>query len=58
MNLLLHSRVNKILKDDYSTSQTLKLLKGYTPYYLRKQLCELLSKLDYCKILSKTLPQY
>ena len=42
----LHSHVNKILKDDYSTLGT---LKRYTPYYLQKQLCEslILSKLDY-----------
>ena len=36
----LHSHVNKILKDGYSTSRTLKLLKRYAPYHLRKQLCE------------------
>ena len=59
-HLELHSHVNKILKDGYSTSQTLKLLKRYTPYYLPKQLFEslTLSKLDYCNILFKTLPQY
>ena len=56
----LHSHVNKILKDGYSTLRTVKLLKSYLPYYLRKQFCEslLLSKLDYCNILFKTLPQY
>ena len=56
----LHSHVNKILKDGYSTLRILKLLKRYAPYYLRKQLCEslILSKLDYCNILFKTLPQY
>ena len=56
----LHSNVNKILKDGYSTLRTLKRLKRYTPYYLRKQLCEslILSKLNYCNILFKTLPQY
>ena len=56
----LYSHVNKISKDGYSTLRTLKLLKCYTPYYLRKQFCEslILSKLDYCNILCKTLPQY
>ena len=56
----LHSHVNKILKDGYSTSRTLKLLKRYAPYYLRKQLWKslILSKLDYCNIFFKTLPQY
>ena len=56
----LHSHINKILKDGYSTFWILKLLKRYAPYYLRKQLCEslILSKLDYCNILFKTLPQY
>ena len=56
----LHSHVNKILKDGYSTLRTLKLLKHYAPYYLRKQLCEslILSKLDYCNILFKALPEY
>ena len=34
----LHSHVNKISKDDYSTLRTLKLLKHYAPYYLRNQL--------------------
>ena len=50
----------KILKDGYSTLRILKLLKRYAPYYIRKQLCEslILSKLDYCNILFKTLPQY
>ena len=59
-NFELHSHVNKILKGGYSTLRTLKILKRYTPYYLRKQLCEslILSKLDYCNILFKTLPQY
>ena len=56
----LHFHVNKILEDGYSTLRTLRLLKRYTPYYLWKQLCEslILSKLDYCHILFKTLPQY
>ena len=56
----LHPHVNKILKDGYSTLRILKLLKCYAPYYIRKQLCEslILSKLDYCNILFKTLPQY
>ena len=56
----IHSHVNKILKDGYSTLRILKLLKRYAPYYIRKQLCEslILSKLDYCNILFKTLPQY
>ena len=55
----LNSHVKNILKDGYSTLRTLKPLKRYTPYYLRKQLCEsLLLKLDYCNILFKTLPQY
>ena len=56
----LHSHDNKILKDGYSTLRILKLLKCYAPYYIRKQLCEslILSKLDYCNILFKTLPQY
>ena len=55
----LHSHVSSILKDCYSTLQTLKLLKRYT-YYLRKQLSQslILSKLDHCNILFKTLPQY
>ena len=35
----LHSHVSSILKDCYSTSQTLKLLKRCT-YYLRKQLSQ------------------
>ena len=48
------------MKDGYSTLRTLELLKRYTPYYLRKQLCQslILSKLDYYNILFKTLPQY
>ena len=56
----LHSHVNKILKDRYSTLRTLKLLKRYAPYYLQKQFCEslILSKLDCCNILFKTVPQY
>ena len=56
----LHSHVNTILKDGYFTLRTLKLLKRYTSYYLRKQRCEslVLSKLDYCNILFKTLLQY
>ena len=56
----LHSQVNKILKDGYSTLQILKLLERYAPYHIRKQLCEslILSKLDYCNILFKTLLQY
>ena len=29
----LHSHVNEILKDGYSSLRTLKLLKCYTPYY-------------------------
>ena len=58
--LELQSHVNKILKDRYSTLQTLKLGKRYIPYYLGKKLWEslILSKLDYCNILFKTLPQY
>ena len=31
----LHSHVDKILKDGYSTLPILKLLKRYAPYYLR-----------------------
>ena len=56
----LHSHVNKILKDDYSTLRIFKLLKRYAPYYIRKQLCEslILSKLGYCNVLFKTLRQY
>ena len=56
----LHSHVNKILKDSYSTLRILKLLKRYAPYYIRKQPYEslILSKLDYCNILFKTLRQY
>ena len=56
----LHSHVNKILNDGYSALRTLKPLKPYTPYYLRKQLSEslILSKLDYFNILFTTLPQY
>ena len=56
----LHSQVNKILKDGYSTLRILKLLERYAPYHIRKQLCEslILSKLDYCNILCKTLLQY
>ena len=56
----LHSHVDEILNDGYSTLQILELLKLYVPYYLRKQLCEssVLSKVDYCNILFKTLPQY
>ena len=55
----LNSHVKNILKDGYSTLRTLKPLKRYTPYYLRKQLCEsLLLTLDYCNILFKTLTQY
>ena len=44
----LHSQVNKVLKDGYSTLRLLRLLKRYTPYYLPKQLCKslILSKLD------------
>ena len=56
----LHSHVNKVLKDSYSTLRTLKLIKHYTTYYLRKQRCEsliLLIKLMQ-NILFKTLPQY
>ena len=34
----LHSHVNKILKDDYSTLRTLKLSKHYAPHYLPNQL--------------------
>ena len=34
----LHSHVDKILKDGYSTLRILKLLKHYAPYYLRNQL--------------------
>ena len=61
MNTLSYSpHVNNILKDGYSTLQTLKLLKCYTPYYLRKQICQslILSRLDYSNILFKTLLQY
>ena len=49
----LHTHVNKILNDGYSTLRMLKLLKRYAPYYIRKQLCEplILSKLNYCNIL-------
>ena len=56
----LHSHANKILKDGYSTLRILKLLKLYAPYYLQKQFYTslTLSKLDYCNILCKTLPQY
>ena len=56
----LYSHVNKILKDGYSILWIIKLLKRYAPYYIRKHLCKslILSKLDYCKILFKTLPQY
>ena len=56
----LHSHVNKILKDGYSTLRILQLLKRYAPHYLRKQLCEslILSTLDYCNILLKPLPQH
>ena len=56
----LHSHVNKILKDGYSTLRILKLLKRYARCYIRKQLCEslILSKLDFSNILFKTLPQY
>ena len=56
----LHSQVNKILKDGYSTLRILKLLERYATYHIRKQLCEslILSKLDYCNILCKTLLQY
>ena len=52
--------VNKILKDGYSKLRTLTQLKRYTPYYIRRQLCKslILSKLDCCHILFKTLPQY
>ena len=55
----LHFHVHKTLKDGYSTLRILKLLKRYTLYYLRKQLCEslILSMLEYCNILFKTLPQ-
>ena len=56
----LHSHVNKILKDGYSTLRTLKLIKHYTTYYLRKQPCEslILSIKLMQNILFKTLPQY
>ena len=56
----LHSRVNKILKDGYSTLRTLKLIKHYTTYYLRKQPCEslILSIKLMQNILFKTLPKY
>ena len=36
----IHSHVNKILKDGYSTLRILKLLERYAQYYIRKQLCE------------------
>ena len=49
----LHYHVNKILKDGYSTLPTLKLMKRYTPYYLL-----ILSNLDYCNILFKTLSKH
>ena len=40
--------------------EKVKLLKRYAPYYSWKQLCEslILSKLDYCNISFKTLPQH
>ena len=39
MNTLsyIHSHVNTNLKEGYSKLRTLKLLKRYTPYHLRKQ---------------------
>ena len=50
----LDSHVHKILKDGYSTLRTLRLLKRYAQYYLRKQCKSLiLSKLGYCNISSK-----
>ena len=54
-NFELHFHVNKILKDGCSRLRTLELLKRYTPYYLRKQLCEslILSKLDIAGFYSK-----
>ena len=55
----LQFHVHKTLKDGYSTLRILKLLKRYTLYYLRKQICEslILSMLEHCNILFKTVPQ-
>ena len=39
----LHSHGNTILKDGYFTLRTLKALKRYTSYYLRKQRCRVIS---------------
>ena len=51
---------NVIKSSSYDTLQSLKLLKRYTPYKLRKTLAEalILSKIDYGSVVYQNVPKF
>ena len=51
--------VANVIKSSYDTLLSLKLLKRYTPYEIRKTLSEaLLSKIDYGSVVYQKVPKF
>ena len=59
-HLTWENHISTIIKSSYDTLRSLKLLKRYTPFKLRKTLVEslILSKIDYGSVLYQNVPKY
>ena len=59
-NLKWDEHVNELSKSCYGVLQTLRKLKNFTNFKLRKQLAEslILYKLDYCQIIFNPISEY
>ena len=59
-HLLWEEHVANVVKSSYDTLRSLKLLRRYTPYKLRKALAEalILSKIDYGSFVYQNVPKF
>ena len=59
-HLTWEEHVANVIKSSYDTLQSLKLLKRYTPYKLRKTLAEalILSKINYGGVVYQNVPKF